>query len=250
VSENPAPNQQGYDPNRREVLSLLGAAGSAVVIATHLPGIVGDAVAAPLDCVVTPTQTEGPYFIDEKLLRNDIRSDPASGLAKPGMPLRLRFSVMRVDGTRCAPLNGAIIDLWQCDASGTYSDVRDFQGLFDTRGQKLLRGYQLTDASGAAEFLTLYPGWYAGRAVHIHFKVRVPSAAGRDRELTSQLYFDEAVTDRVHASAPYNQKGQRDTRNDADGIFRRADGSKLLVPLQETAQGFSGNVAVGLRLRA
>jgi protocatechuate 3,4-dioxygenase beta subunit len=65
------------------------------------------------------------------------------------------------------------VDVWQCDALGVYSDVRDSNGFFDTRGRQFLRGYQVTDRNGQAEFLTVYPGWYRGRTVHLHFKVRV-----------------------------------------------------------------------------
>lgn len=210
-----------------------------------------------LACVVTPAQTEGPYFVDEKLNRGDLRLDPTTGATKPGVPLRLRLDVSRVDGNSCAPLSGALVDIWQCDALGVYSDVKDFQGLFDTRGQKFLRGYQVTGKDGAAEFTTIYPGWYAGRAVHIHFKIRLPAGRERAYEFTSQLYFDEAVTDRVHGRPPYNAKARRDTLNEADRTFagrggRAAagakDGSQLILALVRDGDGFAGRLAVGLRM--
>ncbi|HXV80553.1 MAG TPA: intradiol ring-cleavage dioxygenase, partial [Candidatus Binatia bacterium] len=150
-------------------------------------------------CVVRPEQTEGPYFIDEKLNRSDIRSDPSDGSVKPGVPLRLAFQVSRVSGPSCSPLSGATVDVWQCDALGLYSDVRDMNA--DTRGKKFLRGYQTTDGNGVAEFVTIYPGWYPGRAVHIHFKIRHDPASHRALEFTSQLYFDESITDEVHQHA-------------------------------------------------
>jgi len=199
--------------------------------------------------VVTPEQTEGPYFVDERLLRADIRTDPETGAARDGSPLELRLAVSRVDGAACTPIEGALVDVWQCDALGVYSDVRDFQGLFDTRGQKFLRGYQLTDAGGAARFVTVYPGWYSGRAVHIHFKIRLVNGDRTTHELTSQLYFDDAITDQVHALAPYNAKGMRDVRNERDGIFRRGDsGSRLLLRLTREGEGYVGELAVGLRM--
>jgi protocatechuate 3,4-dioxygenase beta subunit len=198
-------------------------------------------------CVVRPEQTEGPYFLDEKLNRSDIRSDPSDGALKRGVPLRLAFHVSRVSGSSCSTLSGAIVDIWQCDALGAYSDVRDINAGFDTRGKKFLRGYQTTDANGIAEFLTIYPGWYPGRAVHIHFKIRGESSSRRGLEFTSQLYFDESITDEVHKQAPYNGKGRRSTTNDADFPFRR--GGKQLIPsLAKDEQGYAGRFDIGLQM--
>jgi protocatechuate 3,4-dioxygenase beta subunit len=232
--------------SRREVLALLGGAGAAALAGCRLAEAQG---AARLDCVVTPAQTEGPYFVDERLNRADLRLDPVTNAVKEGLPLRLRINVSRVDGAACTPIHGAMVDVWQCDALGVYSDVRDFNGRFDTRGEKFLRGYQMTNGRGTADFLTIYPGWYSGRTVHIHFKVRVPADSGRAHEFTSQLYFEEAITDRVHALPPYNAKGMRDTRNDQDGIYRaRNSGSQLLLDLSQEAEGYAGAIAVGLRM--
>src|SRR5688500_17132943 len=203
---------------RREMLGLLGAAGIAAIAPNVDPASAavtegtGPDLSA-LACVVTPAQTEGPYFVDEKLQRADVRIDPSTGKTSAGVPLRLQLDVARVDGTSCAAVAGAMVDIWQCDALGIYSDVKDFQGLFDTRGQKFLRGYQTTGKDGSARFTTIYPGWYAGRAVHIHFKIRLPAGQQRAYEFTSQLYFDEALTDSVHARPPYNSKARRDTLN-------------------------------------
>ena len=105
--------------------------------------------------------------------------------------------------------------------------------------------HQVTDRNGAAEFLTVYPGWYSGRTVHIHFKVRVPSG----QQFTSQLYFDDALTDRVHANPPYNRKGIRTTRNGQDGIYReRNSGAGLVLRLTPEARGYQGSFSVGLRM--
>jgi protocatechuate 3,4-dioxygenase beta subunit len=190
--------------------------------------------------MVRPEQTEGPYFVDEKLSRSDIRIDPADRSTTPGVPLRLEFQVSRVKGNTCAPLDGAIVDVWHCDALGLYSDVRDAG--FDTRGKKFLRGYQTTDSRGVARFLTIYPGWYAGRAVHIHFKIR--SGA---KEFTSQLYFDEAVTDRVFEQAPYDAKRGRRTRNDGDFIFR-SGGKQLVIAPTKQDLGYIAKFDIGLQL--
>jgi protocatechuate 3,4-dioxygenase beta subunit len=197
-------------------------------------------------CVARPQQTEGPYFLDEKLNRSDIRSDPSDGSVKPGVPLHLVFRVSRIEGSSCTPLSGALVDVWQCDALGVYSDVQDINGLFDTRGKKFLRGYQTADARGTAQFITIYPGWYPGRTVHIHFKFRTDPAAHRGFEFTSQLYFDDALTDQVHAQAPYASKGRRTLKNDGDRIFR-GGGNQLMLQLTKDAQGYMGTFDIGLQ---
>ena len=200
--------------------------------------------ATPPACVVRPAQTEGPYFVDEKLNRSDIRSEPSDKSTKAGVALRLEFRVSRIAGGACAPLTAAIVDIWHCDALGVYSDVRD--AAFNTRGKKFLRGYQETDARGVAQFLTIYPGWYEGRAVHIHFKIRGTGRSARQQEFTSQLYFDEAVTDQIFKQAPYSGKAGRRTRNDGDFIFRR-DGKELLLTPMKTSEGYTAIFDIGLR---
>ena len=169
--------QVGRILTRREVLALLGVAGAGIVASrVKAQPNLDQAVAAFAGgtewvpaCVVTPAQTEGPYFVDEKLNRVDIRSDPGTGKVSAGAPLDMELRVYRVANGSCQPMAGAMVDVWQCDAMGQYSDVRDMNGLFATSGQKFLRGHQITDAAGVAKFTTVYPGWYQGRCVHIHF---------------------------------------------------------------------------------
>lgn len=188
-------------------------------------------------CVVKPQQTEGPYFVDERLNRSDIRMDPTDGSVVEGIPLDLTFNVSRIDSSStCTPLAGAVVNVWHCDALGQYSDVRDTAEGFNTLGQKYLRGYQVTDENGTARFTTIYPGWYQGRAVHIHFKIRTDPDSEQSYEFTSQLYFDDALTDQVHTQEPYAEKGQRDLRNDDDGIFQEG-GDELMLDLTEDGQG-------------
>jgi len=244
--------QIGRILSRREVLALLGVAGAGVV-ASRVRAQAGlDRVAsiAPAGanwvpaCVVTPAQTEGPYFIDEKLNRVDIRSDPGTGKVSEGSPLDLEMRVFRVANGACEPMAGAMVDVWQCDAMGVYSDVRDMNGFFNTAGQKFLRGYQLTDASGVAKFTTVYPGWYQGRSVHIHFKVR-STTGGRNLEFTSQLYFDDAFTDKVYARSPYSAKTGTRTPNDRDGIYRQG-GRQLMLTVEERGAGYGGVFDIGM----
>ncbi|MGH8647094.1 MAG: intradiol ring-cleavage dioxygenase [Gammaproteobacteria bacterium] len=246
--------------SRRELLALIGATAAAPLLgwareqstsqsrtSTPTQTPLQAAGAAAPSCVVRPQQTEGPYFVDEKLNRSDIRSDPSDGLVQPGVPLRLVFRISQIPGSSCSPLAGAVVDIWQCNALGVYSDFLDINGLFDTRGKKFLRGYQVTDARGKVEFITIYPGWYPGRTVHIHFKIRTDSASQHGHEFTSQLYFDESGTDQVHAQAPYASKGQHTLTNDRDRIFRDG-GSQLMLQLTKDAQGYVGTFDIGLEM--
>lgn len=205
------------------------------------------AVARPsqLLCVVRPEQTEGPYFVDERLHRTDIRSDPTNGKTSPGTQLSLTFEVSHVRSGECHPLPDAQVDVWHCDAMGVYSDVRD-PG-FSTVGQKFLRGYQLTDAQGTARFLTIYPGWYPIRTVHMHFKIRTAPMARKRYEFTSQLYFPDELTDRVHTALPYASQGRRRVRNHHDFIFRDG-GDQLTLAPSETSVGYAATFPIGLEL--
>jgi protocatechuate 3,4-dioxygenase beta subunit len=229
--------------NRREMLSFIGG-----IVSVSLVGCLRQQSASgepTPSCVVRPQQTEGPYFVDEKLNRSDIRSDPSDSSVKQGVPLRLAFQVSRIDGSSCAPLQGAIVDIWHCDAMGVYSDATDRS--FNTVGKKFLRGYQVTDANGTVEFLTIYPGWYPGRTVHIHFKIRTNSASQQSYEFTSQLYFDDTLTDQIHAQPPYAAKGQRSMKNDQDGIFQ-GGGEQLMLQIAKDAKGYVGRFDIGLQI--
>ena len=244
-----------------------GATAATTVAATATPGIEGQTVAAVTvaatvraeltaemataettnltavpDCVVRPELTEGPYFVDTQLNRADIRSDPASGAISAGALLSLAFVVSQVDNNVCAPLEGAVVDVWHCDAAGVYSGVSD-PG-FDTSSQQFLRGYQVTDGSGRAQFTTIYPGWYPGRTVHIHFKVRTNATGGQAYEFTSQLFFDEALNDQVLAQPPYAAKGQRNTFNNEDNIFN----DLLLLDVSPASDGYATTFNIGLDL--
>ena len=224
---------------RRRALALIAAGGAT--LASRLGWAQSSRTA--LACIVRPQQIEGPFFVDERLNRSDIRSDPASGETRPGVRLNVTFRIGRMNGGACTPLAGVRVDLWHCDAAGFYSDVQDTRA--STIGQKFLRGHQLTDTSGAASFTTIYPGWYRGRAVHLHFKLRSPAGERRSHEFTSQIYFDDALTDRVFSQAPYSARGRRDVRNDGDGLFIRG-GRDLLLPLVERANGYAGVFEIAL----
>ncbi len=255
----PAPDIEAIDDDdrpigrfltRREVLALFGASGAAAALAACTPaagassaasGSVAASPSAPAlasasvvaasggipSCVVVPELTEGPYYVDENLQRADIRVDTATGMPVDGAALRIDWVVSQVDGAACSPLEGVIVDVWHCTALGLYSDV-SAQGS-DTTGHDFLRGYQKTDAAGKASFTTIYPGWYQGRAVHIHFKIRTDPAASVGFVATSQLFFDDAFSTRVFGTGVYAAKGAADTPNASDSIYGQSGGTTLLT---------------------
>ena len=177
-------------------------------------------------CSVTPEETEGPYYFDVDSIRSDIRED------REGLLLRLALRVR--DAKSCEPIENAVVDIWHCDAVGLYSGFESAStggpGGGRTDEETYLRGAQATNADGVVEFRTVYPGWYGGRTVHIHAKVHLD----KKTVLTSQLFFDEQVSEVVYKRAPYSQRTGRETFNDTDGIFNEA----LLVSARKQGDGY------------
>jgi protocatechuate 3,4-dioxygenase beta subunit len=154
----------------------------------------------------------GPFYFDPDRVRSDIRED------RGGVAMRLTLRLRQAPD--CTPVKDAVVSIWHCDAVGSYSES----------GERYLRGEQVTDADGMVEFVTIYPGWYRGRAVHAHLKVFLGSTTA----VTTQLFFDEAFTDSVHAREPYSSTGDRDVRIDDDMVYSEADaeGTPLLLTLK------------------
>jgi protocatechuate 3,4-dioxygenase beta subunit len=250
---------------RREVLALLGASGAAAFLAACTPGgsaspsaasagvsastsasaaasaASSDAAATALPaCIVAPELTEGPYYVDVDLERSDIRTNTSDGAAVEGTPLVLEWLVSQADGSACMPMEGVIVDVWHCDALGVYSGVQGNSGNF-------LRGFQRTDANGKASFTTIYPGWYQGRAVHIHFKIRTDPEASAGFEFTSQLFFDDELSRTVYSTGVYAQKGAQDMPNSSDGIFNQSGGATLLSVSQE-GDGYTATFPIAVQL--
>ncbi len=232
---------------RRHLLGALGAAGVAAFAWRSSARQVA-LLSGSHACVPTPEQTEGPYFVDEHLNRSDLRSDPSTGAIKEGVPLALEIRVASIDGSGCRPLAGATVDLWHCDAQGTYSDTKDWR--YSSIGSRYLRGFQVTDASGVVRFNTIYPGWYRDRAVHLHVKVRADRDSARGPEFTSQFYFADSITDRVLDHPAYRQRAGRRARNEEDRLFREGGGARLLLALTEAGPGYGARFDLGLVTRS
>jgi protocatechuate 3,4-dioxygenase beta subunit len=225
----------GLPLSRRRALAWLGGLGLAAV----LPGCADDEQAtapatttaattegAAADCVLMPELTEGPYYLDLDLARRDITE------GRPGVPFELATTV--VDADSCAPIEGAAVDVWHCDAEGAYSGVEGDSGTF-------LRGVQMTGADGVASFQTIFPGWYTGRAVHIHLKV----ALATDDVHTGQLFFDETTLAAAYESDPYAARGAPDTSNDADGIYGQSGGTTIVAVTP--GETYRGAVTLGVQ---
>ena len=179
-------------------------------------------------CVLTPELTEGPYYLANEKVRRDITE------GKPGIALTLHTTV--VSASTCKPINNALIDVWHADAAGDYSA---FGNAVESR--TFLRGSQRTDATGLAVFQTIYPGWYQGRAVHIHVKVHI----GGNVVHTGQLFFPDALSRAVYAAAPYASRGAPDMLNTSDSIFVNG-GSKGLLNLKKVGAGYVGSITMGV----
>jgi protocatechuate 3,4-dioxygenase beta subunit len=266
-------------PTRRCL--LLG--GAAAILSSKV-------LADTPSCVLTSEQEEGPYYVDGAKFRRDITE------GKPGVPVQLRVAL--VDARRCTPLADAALDIWHCDAGGIYSGFTSsspdgagpngrgpgpggppppppgaapFRPAMPPPGfgpggrgprkidaTRFLRGVQLTDSQGLAEFATLYPGWYAGRAIHIHLKVhlggehRADLYRGGHVSHTGQLFFPEEVTGEIAKLQPYAKRlNVHRTTQDEDNIFRSQHGSSSMVRLERIrrgsdAEGFVATVTLAI----
>ena len=180
--------------SRRQALGALGA----VALGGLLPGCDEDDQAR--SCRVTAELTEGPFYIDADALRRDIRED------RKGVALDLQLRVREAGS--CRPIPNAAVDVWHSDARGAYSAGPD----------RFLRGTQVTNRDGLVRFLTVYPGWYPGRTPHIHVKAHLD----RRTVLTTQLFFDDRLSERVYRDRRYARGGGQRVDNASDGIFDRS----------------------------
>ena len=221
---------------RREAIAILGAAGSAVALGC------GDSPTTPTStssstttgttgaaCAVTPTETIGPYPSLRDLIRSDVRED------RQGTVLTLTMKVVNANAN-CAPVANANVEIWHVDASGDYSEYGS------QTAATFLRGIQTTNANGEVTFTTIYPGWYQGRATHIHVEVVLN---GRSVKAT-QIAFPESINNSVHTQGVYARRGTNPMSNAADGIFADSLTSELVTPSGSPSSGFTASFQVGV----
>ena len=231
-------------PSPLEQLSAQQTAASTNETCTLTPSLI--------EVESTPQQTQGPYFVDGMPNRSDIRSDSSDGSVQEGIPLHLVINVYDVDDDgHCVPLSGAQVDIWHANSQGVYSGVEQD----GTGGKNFLRGYQVTDDNGTVRFTTTYPGWYEGRAIHIHAKVRALEGLEDPFEWTSQFYLNNSVNEHVHRQSPYSNHGPVDLTNEEDGIYtgpstddlvQANTGEHLMLNLIEDEQGYVGTFNIGV----
>ncbi len=222
-----------FNANRRRVLAL-----AAMAPATALPVVAPSRAQADV-LTLTPQVTQGPYWFDPKLVRSDITE------GRPGVPARVRLTVLDQAG---APIRGARVELWHCDASGLYSG---YEGQGEdhhtgTKGQTFLRGAQPTDAAGVAAFRTIWPGWYEGRTPHIHAKVFLDART----VLTCQLFVPDALSEYLYENVPaYKRPHKRDTLNSTDGIALQG-GAAMIAAVKEAKDAYEIALTVAVDPKA
>jgi protocatechuate 3,4-dioxygenase beta subunit len=224
---------------RREALLTFTAAGAALAVACG-----GDSTTSASDattsgttetgstnssCAVTPTETIGPYPSTRDLVRSDVRD------GKEGVPLELTVRVVNASNG-CSPLPGHNVEIWHVDAAGNYSQYGS------QASANFLRGILTTNAAGEVTFTTIYPGWYQGRATHIHLEV---TQNGVSRRVT-QIAFPESVNDEVHRSGVYAARGANPITNLRDGIFADSLASEIVTPMGSPATGYTALFQVAI----
>ncbi len=193
-------------------------------------------------CVATAATTQGPYYADGALERPDMRED------REGAPLDLELKV--VDAGSCRLLSGRpVVELWHCDARGYYSRYRYDPMEWPTRtapaqtdNETWLRGRQRAGAGGLVRFRTIYPGWYASRAHHIHGKVWTSPG----KAFTFQLYFPEELNREVTLRPPYSQRSPNPYPNVKDYVIGRSGADGSFLKMSRVGDGFRGALTIGV----
>jgi len=231
--------------NRREALGLLSAASAAFAAAcgssptspttTTTSSSTTSGTTTSSSCAVSPEETAGPYPDHTGMFGNSAfyRQDITEG--KSGLPLTLALSVVNVRNA-CAPVANAVVEVWQCDATGNYSEYGN------SIGQTFLRGLQTTDSNGLVTFRTIYPGWYMGRATHVHVEVFVNGATVK----TTQIAFPETVSSAVYRTGVYAAHGQNSTSNSGDMVFADGVDHELASLSGDTSSGYTATLQIGI----
>lgn len=229
--------------SRRVAFGAMGTAAVAMAAAACGPspvgpsgsGASGETATTPAStngvCAVTPSETIGPYPSRTDMFRSDIREN------RQGTTLTLTVNVVNVNAG-CAAVSGADVEIWQCDAVGDYSQYGS------QTSATFLRGIQTTNANGDVVFTTIYPGWYQGRATHIHVEVVM---GGRSIKVT-QIAFPDEVSNAVHRTGVYAARGINPISTQADGIFADSHAAELVIPVGEPTTGYAATFQVGVSI--
>jgi protocatechuate 3,4-dioxygenase beta subunit len=232
---------------RRQALGMLGATGAALSLtrcggssptspsSTITTGTTPTTTSTPTTpitgqaCAVSPSETVGPYPSLTDLFRSDIRE------GRSGVPVNLTITVVNTNSS-CSPVANANVEIWQCDAAGNYSQYNS------QRDETYLRGIQATGSSGSVNFTTVYPGWYQGRATHIHVEVTLN---GRSVKVT-QIAFPENINSAVYSTGVYASRGQNPTSNAGDMVFADSLASELATVTGSPSTGYAASFIVGV----
>jgi protocatechuate 3,4-dioxygenase beta subunit len=223
--------------SRRRSLAVIGS-GSAALLLGRGAGSISDAYARGREgddyvgyttqaCTLTAEQEEGPFYVAVDDVRDEIR------LGQTGVPLTLRITI--INSKTCKPIKYAAVDIWQCNASGVYSDVESE----DTLGETYLRGVQFTDKHGQVVFNTIYPGHYAGRTTHIHARIHINSGdydhklVGGHVAHTGQMFPPDAVNAAVYKLSPYNEEIATVVTHSEDRVWTQQDGYEGLLTVNK-----------------
>lgn len=236
------PPNSFFDRARRQWLQALGGLGGGGLALAWLRTEEVQAAAAG-SCTIAPAQTEGPYWVDDGGNRSNLTSGTSRASVVNGLALAL---TIKVTDNLCAAAANVRVDVWHCDTLGVYSDVSGGAGQTEnTSGQNWLRGWQVSDANGEVNFLTIYPGWYTGRTVHIHVRARAYDSSGKViYNFTTQLYFDPTVTNTVYTQSPYSSRRTPDTTNASDPWI--GSGSTVMMPTVRSGGGYQASITLGL----
>ncbi len=231
----PASNTTGTSSTTTSVGSTTTGVGSTTTgtgSTTTTTGSSTTTTTGSTACTVTDTETDGPYPLytvrGSAIQRVDIRED------RTGLQLDMTFTVQNVSNN-CAALANARVDIWYCDKDGYYSGYSN-QGYLGTQnnvGKTFLRGIQYADTNGQVRFIGIYPGWYTGRATHMHVQVYVDNT----QKLTSQVAFPEDINTAVYTTALYSPHGQNSLKNANDSILRDSLSNELATVVANSATG-------------
>jgi protocatechuate 3,4-dioxygenase beta subunit len=236
---NPMPPFEKSSLTRRAAIGAFASAPAIVASAPHASAQTAPAptIALTPACTLTPAATPGPFYFDPKLERTDITE------GNPGAPLRMRFIVM--DAANCTPVSGARVDVWHTRADGYYSGYpgQGDRRNVDTSGGTFMRGTQFADARGEANFRSVYPGWYGGRTVHVHFKIFI-----EDKDmLTGQMYFPDALSQYIFANVgAYSRKAVRNVFNGNDELALSDTTRGGFCDIREQADHYLATLVVGV----